>query len=98
MTEKKQTTKRNLFENNKVVLLFSFIAAIIFWMVLTVTDSSDSKNTISGVAITVPTENSAVGELGLDVINDLSEIKATVNVTGPAYVVSGLSIEDFTVT
>ncbi len=98
MTEKKQTTKRNLFENNKIVLLFSFIAAIIFWMVLTVTDSSDSKNTISGVAITVPTENSAVGELGLDVINDLSEIKATVNVTGPAYVVSGLSIEDFTVT
>lgn len=98
MTDKKQSTKRNLFENNKMVLLLSFVAAVIFWMVLTVTESSDSKNTISGVEVTVPTENSAVGELGLDVISDLSKIKAAVNVTGPAYVVSGLSVEDFTIT
>lgn len=97
MTEKKPNTKRNLFENKKIVLLVSFLAAIIFWMVITVTESSDSKNTISGITITVPTENSAVSELGLDVISDLTDIKAAVSVTGPAYVVSSLSIDDFTV-
>lgn len=98
MAEKTEKVKRRLFENNKTVLLFSLIAAIILWMIITVTESSDSKNSISGVSVAVPTENSAVSELGLDVISDLSKVKATVNVSGPAYVVSGLNTDDFTVT
>ena len=98
MTENNRFNTKKLFENKKIVLLFSFIAAFIFWMVITITASTDSKNAISGVSISIPTENTVVSNLGLDVISNLEDIKATVNVSGPAYVISGLTVDDFLVT
>lgn len=98
MAAKKPLTAKRLFDNNKFVLWFSAIAAIIFWMMITITESPASENTISGVSITIPTENSVVSELGLDVIDDVTAFKAAVNVTGPAYVVSSLGPDDVAVT
>ena len=98
MAEKRQSSFRNLFDNNKFVLLLSFVFAIIFWMVLNVTESPDSENTISGVSVSIPIENSVVSELGMDVIGDVSEYQAAVTVTGPAYVVSSLTVNDIAVT
>ena len=98
MAEKSKFNTKKLFENKKIVLLFSFIAAFVFWMFITITASTDSKNAISGVSISIPTENTVVSNLGLDVIGNLEDVKATVNVSGPAYVVSGLTVDDFLVT
>lgn len=98
MAAKRPFSAGKLFDNNKFVLLFSVLAAIVFWMVITVNESPDSENTIAGVSVSIPTENSVVSELGLDVIDDVTAFKAAVNVTGPAYVVSTLGPEDVAVT
>ncbi len=98
MKDKKQVSFRSLFDNNKFVLFLSFVLAIIFWMIITVTVSPDSENTISGVSVSIPIENSVVSELGMDVIGDINEYQAAVTVTGPAYVVSSLTTNDISVT
>lgn len=89
---------RRLFYNKKFAVFFSFIAAILFWMIITATESPSAENTVSGLSITVPTENSVVSELGLDVIGNITDLKASVTVKGPAYVVSAITEKDLTVT
>lgn len=97
MAEKKSFSIKGLFKNNNFVLLFSLIAAIIFWMVLTVTES-DSENTVAGINVSIPIENSVVSEMGLDVIGDTTGYQAAVTVKGPAYVVGTLTPNDIAVT
>ncbi len=98
MAAKKKFSFKNLFSNNNFVLLFSVIAAIVLWMIITINESPDSENTISGINVSIPVENSVVSELGLSIIDDVSKYNASVTVTGPAYVVSAVTASDITVT
>lgn len=99
MAKSKETSSADkLFYNKKFAILFSLIASVIFWMVITATESPTAENSISGLSISVPTENSVASELGLDVIGDISNLKAAVTVKGPAYVISALGEKDLAVT
>ncbi len=89
---------KRLFDNDKFVLFFSLIAAIIFWVIITVIETPNAENTISGLSISVPIENTIAEDLNLQVMDDISDYRAEVTVRGPSYVVSSLSAEDFTVT
>lgn len=95
---KKSFSTKKLFYNKKFVVLFSVIMAFVFWMTITVTESPTAENSIAGLSITIPTENSVASELGLDVIGDISAYRASVTVRGPAYVISALSEKDISVT
>lgn len=96
MNKNNTKSKSKLLENKNFVFLISLIASFLLWMVLTATATPQSENTISGIAVNIPTENSAVSELGLDIIGDIDVISA--KVVGPAYVVSSLSADDIVVT
>lgn len=98
MAVKSKITLKKLFENKKFATLFSVLAAIMLWFVITVTESPDSENIIGGLTVSIPIENTVVSEMGMDIINDTSNYTASVTVKGPAYVVSGLSTEDILVT
>ena len=97
MAEKSKKTIKNLLNNNNFLILLSLVAAIIFWLVLTVTES-DSENTISGINVSIPIENSVVSDMGLDVIGNKEGYRAAVTVKGPAYVVGALTPDDIAVT
>ena len=97
MAEKSKKSIKNLLNNNNFLILVSLIAAIIFWLVLTVSEA-DSQNTISGINVSIPIENSVVGDMGLDVIGNKDGYKASVTVKGPAYVVGSLTPDDIAVT
>lgn len=97
MAEKSKKSIKGLLNNNNFLILISLIAAIIFWLVLTVNES-DSQNTISGIDVSIPIENTVVGDMGLDVIGNKEGYKASVTVKGPAYVVGALTSDDIAVT
>ncbi len=97
MAEKSKKSIKGLLNNNNFLILISLIAAIIFWLVLTVNES-DSQNTISGIDVSIPIENTVVGDMGLDVIGNKEDYKASVTVKGPAYVVGALTPDDIAVT
>lgn len=98
MAEKERITLRRMFENKKIAMITSIIVAVALWFGITIMESPDSENTISGLSIAIPIENTVVGEMGMDIIGDPSAYTASVTVRGPAYVVSALSSEDILVT
>ena len=97
MAENKQISIRILLENKKIAMITSVVIAILLWLVITVTESPDSENTLTGLNVAIPIENTVVGEMGMDIIGDPSVYTASVTVRGPAYVVGSLSREDILV-
>lgn len=98
MIVKKRISLRILLENKKIASVLSLILAIALWLFITVTESPDSENTIGGLSVAIPIENTVVSQMGMDIIGDPSVYTASVTVRGPAYVVSDLSSEDILVT
>ncbi len=83
-----------LLHNHKLIGVVSFITAVIIWLVISITQNPTREQIISGVPITVNTENTAVQQLGLDVVDDLSLSSVNVKVSGPSYIVTSLTASD----
>jgi len=91
---KKNFNLRKLLENKKIAIVISLIVSIVLWLNITVTESADSENTISGISVAIPIENTVVDQMGMDIIGDPTAYTASVVVKGEAFVVSNLSVED----
>ncbi len=92
---KNQKLKINeLLHNHKLIGVVSFITAVIIWLVISITQNPTREQIISGVPITINTENTAVQQLGLDVVDDLSLTSVNVRVSGPSYIVTSLTASD----
>ncbi len=85
-----------LFYNKKFVLAFSLVIAFLFWLVITVAENPDRDTTFSNIIISVTTEGTAAGDLGLDVIS-MSSDTASVKVSGPSYLLASLTANDISV-
>lgn len=97
MADENKVTLRSIFENKKIAMIISLIAAIALWLVITITESPDSENTITGLSVSIPIENTVVSELGMDIIGDPNAYTTSATVRGPAYVVSDITAEDISV-
>lgn len=86
-----------LFGNRKFAIPFSVLVAIVFWMVVTLSQNPQRDVTISGLPVSIVTTNTVVEELGLDVIGNIDS-KVSVVVSGPTYIVSSLTASDLSVT
>ncbi len=97
MTIKKPITLRAIFENKKISMIISLVLAITLWLVITITESPDSENTLTGLSVSIPIENTVVSEMGMDIIGDPNAYTTSVTVRGPAYVVSDVTADDISV-
>ncbi len=97
MAEKKRISLGRLFENKKIAMITSLVIAIALWFSITIVESPDSENTIAGISVAIPIENTVVSEMGMDIIGDSSVYTASVTVRGPAYVISDLGVDDILV-
>lgn len=86
-----------LFANRKFTIPLSIILAVVFWMVITLSENPQREVTISGLPVTIATANTVVEKLGLDVVGKL-DTSVSVVVSGPTYIVSTLSASDLYVT
>lgn len=82
-----------LFYNKKFILPFSFIAAFVFWLIITVDQTPVRESTVS-VTVNVAVEGTIVGDMGMDVVSGGIGQKVDVRVSGPTYIVSELSEND----
>lgn len=97
MAVNKRISLSRLLENKKIAMIISIVIAVGLWFGITITESPDSENTIGGISVSIPIENTVVSEMGMDIIGDPAAYTASVTVRGPAYVVSDLSSEDILV-
>ncbi len=85
---------RELIYNKKFAVAFSVVLAFAIWLSISLYQNPEREQTFSDVPITVNTKGTVVEELGMDLINDLSETGVAVTIYGPNYIVSTLSSED----
>lgn len=101
MTEKTSTRKwslRNLFYNNKFLMIFSIFTAFIIWAVITVTQAPETETEIGNVSVTIDMgENSQPTQLGLQYFGQ-TDTRVNVRVRGKRYEVNALNPSDIVVT
>lgn len=86
-----------LFQNKKFAIIFSIVAAFIFWLVIIINQTPNIERTIVNVPVTIDATGTVAGELGLDEVSGSSHRTVSVRVSGPAYIVGNLTAEDILV-
>lgn len=86
---------RKLFDNKKFLVAFSIAIAIVFWLVIEITENPSRDITLSDVPVTL-IEKQDDNNNKLVPVGDYSD-KVTVIVSGPGYIVGTVSKDDVTV-
>ncbi len=94
--KKIKNTFSSLINNNRFLLVFSFIAAFALWMWVAIEQSPEVQKVISKVPVTIKYENSVPEKLGLQIFGK-SDFTVDITVTGKKYIVSSLTADDFNV-
>ncbi len=89
------TFVRKLFDNKKFLVVFSLVCAVIFWLVIDITENPTREVVISDIPITVADQTDDNGDV-LMVVSDYTD-KVSVTVSGPGYIVSTVEKEDIRV-
>lgn len=87
---------RDLLENNKIVFLFSLVIAFFVWAGVAMYASPDESYTVNDIPIVIDMDNEIIKDSDFEVFNQSAE-RFNVTVTGPRYLITSLSPEDFTV-
>lgn len=84
-----------IFANKKVAIVSSLVLSFAIWLSVMINQNPVREQVFTDITATITTENTAVSDLGLGIVSDISSQKFTVTVSGPNYVVSSLSSDDF---
>ena len=95
MTKSKKRLS-DLMNNNKIVLVISFLLAITIWLAVVINVSPETERTISNVKVTI--DNTIPAQFGLEVFGD-TEFYVDVKIKGKKYQISSsaVSAEDIVV-
>ena len=89
---------KDLLYNKKFAVTFSILTAFVIWLIISLYQTPEREQTFNDVPLSINTKGTVVEELGMGIINDISEARVSVTVYGPNYVVSSLDDEDLIVT
>ncbi len=89
---------KELLYNKKFAVTFSIVTAFVIWLIISLYQTPEREQTFTDVPLTINTKGTVVEELGMDIINDISDARISVTVFGPNYIVSSLDSNDLTVT
>ena len=97
MENKKRISFTQLLNDNRFLLVISFLISFVLWMWVSIEKSPETQRVISGVPVQINLEDSVPKQLGLEVFGK-SEFTIDVTVKGKKYVTSSLSEDDIVVT
>ncbi len=86
---------RDLLNNKKFTIPFSIGLSFILWLVIMINQNPIREQTFNNISVNVSLDNSVAGGLGLGIVNNITEQKFSVKLSGPNYIVSALKPEDF---
>lgn len=96
MEKKRRFSFNRLFYNNKFVLVFSVLIAVVLWLFVTSADTEDHPRAIKDVPILITLSDAAQAD-GLKVFSPTADAKATVNIKGNSLVVNQVKGSDLRV-
>ena len=87
----------SIFSNNKVVIIISFVLAVIIWLAYSMTVAPEKTRTISDVPISINLTNTVAEQLGLKAYG-YEDITIDVEVSGKSHIVGQVTAEDLVIT
>lgn len=100
MSKQKKASKGsafiNIFSNNKVVIIISFVLAVVIWFAYSMTVAPERTRVISDVPVTINLTNSVAEQLGLKAYG-YEDITISVEVSGKGYAVGQVTADDIVV-
>lgn len=88
---------REILNNKKFVIAISIILAFVFWLAIVTGETPTIEKNLTKVSVTLETTGSVVSQLGLDEISGVTEQTVSVKLSGPAYVLNGITAEDISI-
>ena len=89
---------RKLFSNKRFSVIFAVVAAFIFWLAITIDQTEVINKSFANISISITTQGSFAGDMGLEVIKIDNEKNATVTAYGPNSTVSAIEVSDIIIT
>lgn len=87
----------NIFSNNKVVIIISFILAVVIWFAYSMTVAPEKTRKVTGVPVTINLTNTVAEQLGLKAYG-YEDVTIDVEISGKSYAVGQVEAEDIVVT
>lgn len=84
-----------LFDNKKFLVAFSIICAIVFWLIIDITENPSRDITFSEIPVSLSEQKDDDENVLIPIGDNTKSVKVTVN--GPGYIVSTVSKDDITV-
>lgn len=94
---KRKFSLKKLFENNRFVLIFSVLVAILCWITVGMTEASYISQSIGGVPVKLELKDDELRAIGLSAVGTVDTL-VDVMVEGNRTVVGSLTSEDFNIT
>ncbi len=86
-----------LFDNKKFLVAFSIICAVVFWLVIDITENPSRDNTISDISVPILAQEDDDGRQLVPLGEYAESVSVTVTVNGPGYIVSTVNKDDVSV-
>ncbi|MGI6404283.1 MAG: YbbR-like domain-containing protein [Oscillospiraceae bacterium] len=93
----KKINMKQLFDNDRFVMVFSVFVAIFCWIVVVITISPTTPLSIRDVPVQISLRSERLQEMGLSLIGEIDE-RVEVMVEGPRSVVGNIKPEDLNIT
>lgn len=86
----------NIFSNNKVVIIISFVLAVVIWFAYSMTVAPEKTRKVTGVPVSINLTNTVAEQLGLKAYG-YEDITIDVEISGKGYAVGQVEAEDIVV-
>ncbi|MBO7520510.1 MAG: hypothetical protein J6T73_07010, partial [Clostridia bacterium] len=87
-----------ILAKRRVAMLLSLLLSFAVWLSVMINQNPVREQVFNDVGASISIDNTAVSDLGLGIVSDISSHRFTVTVSGPNYVVSSLTSDDFVLT
>ncbi|MBO4693215.1 MAG: hypothetical protein J5659_02325 [Clostridia bacterium] len=84
-----------LLFNKRFAVVFSLVLSFVIWLSVMINQNPVREQVFTDIAANISIDNTAASDMGLGIVSDVTSQKFTVTVSGPNYVVSSLTSEDF---
>ncbi|MBQ8783026.1 MAG: hypothetical protein IJZ57_04565 [Clostridia bacterium] len=89
--KKKSFSLHNLFQDNKFVMVFSLVIAVIFWASVCIAFSPETEVVVENVPVEIDMENSVPSQYGLKMFGE-NNYTVDITISGSKYIIGGRSI------
>ncbi len=89
---------KNLVYNKKFLIAAALILSVVIWFVAMIKRNPVREQLFSNVPASITIDNTSAQTLGLGIVSDVSDLKFSVTLSGPNYIVSSVKPEDFLIT